>query len=200
VTKLLGVEARIYRVSFSGELTYEINVPAHAGAKLWSALREEGRSFGLEPYGVEALLHLRLEKGFIHVGADTDGTTVPDDIGFGKPASAKQRHYIGRRSLSLPENVRADRLQLIGLAGESGAALPVGSHLRLPGTQEATDGWITSAGHLTTDGKPVGMAMLRAGRSQMNQLVSVYDGGKVVASARVVAPLFYDPSGARMNA
>lgn len=199
-TRLLGNDARIYRVSFSGELTYEINVPAHKGPELWAALLEEGRSFGIEPFGVDALLHLRMEKGFLHVGADTDGTTVPDDVGFGKPAAAKQSHYIGKRSLTLPENVRSDRLQLIGLAGEGAERLPVGSHLRLPGSKEATDGWVTSAGSLSTDGKPVAMALLRAGRSQTGRLVTVHDDGRIVTRARVASPLFYDPSGARMNA
>ena len=199
-TRIFGDKARIYRVSFSGELTYEINVPAHRGHELWAALLEEGREFGIEPFGVDALLHLRMEKGFLHVGADTDGTTVPDDVGFGKPAASKQSHYIGKRSLGLPENVRPDRLQLIGLAGVGAAALPVGSHLRLPWSEKATDGWITSGGNLSTDGRPVAMAMLRkAGRSQMNQIVTVHDGGRVVTNARVVAPMFYDPSGARMN-
>ena len=198
--QLLGSESRIYRVSFSGELTYEINVPAHKGPELWVALLEEGRSFGIQPFGVDALLHMRMEKGFLHVGADTDGTTVPDDVGFGKPAAAKQSHYIGKRSLQLPENLRTDRLQLIGLAGAGAMAIPVGSHLRLPGSVEATDGWITSAGLLSTDSSPVAMAMLRAGRSQMNQIVTVHDNGRVRTTARVVAPVFYDPSGARMNA
>jgi sarcosine oxidase subunit alpha len=200
VTRVLGEETRIYRVSFSGELNYEINIPSHKGPALAAALLEEGRSSGIGLYGVDALLHLRMEKGFLHVGADTDGTTVPDDIGWGKPAAAKTRHYVGKRSLSLPENVRADRLQLIGLAGQAGTALPVGSHLRLTGSGEATDGWITSTGLLSTDGSPVAMAMLRAGRTQMGQTVSVHHEGRVVSSARVVTPLFYDPSGARMNA
>jgi sarcosine oxidase subunit alpha len=199
-TKLLGCEARIYRVSFSGELTYEINVPAHMGRQLWAALLEEGRSFGIEPFGVDALLHARMEKGFLHVGADTDGTTVPDDVGFGKPAASKQSHYIGKRSLTLPENVRADRLQLIGLAGEGTTPLPAGSHLRLPGSSEPTDGWVTSAGSLSTNGTPVAMAMLRTGRSQANKVVTVHNGGEIVTRAQVVAPMFYDPSGARMNA
>jgi sarcosine oxidase subunit alpha len=199
-TRLLGSEARIYRVSFSGELTYEINVPAHNGPNLWAALLEEGHSFGIAPFGVDALLHMRMEKGFLHVGADTDGTTVPDDVGFGKPAASKQIHYIGKRSLTLPEHVRPDRMQLIGLAGVGAAALPVGSHLRLPRSGQPTDGWVTSAGALSTDGKPVALAMLRAGRGQMNQIVTVHEGGRIVTNARVVAPLFYDPSGARMNA
>jgi sarcosine oxidase subunit alpha len=200
VTRLLGCEARIYRVSFSGELTYEINVPSHKGPQLWSALLEEGRAFGIEPYGVDALLHLRMEKGFIHIGADTDGTTVPDDIGWGKPAATKQRHYIGKRSLAVAENVRPDRLQLIGLEAQGAQLLPVGSHLRLSASNEPTDGWITSAGPLSTTGKPVALAKLRAGRSHMNQVVTVYESGRVLTTARVVAPLFYDPAGERMNA
>ena len=199
-TELLGNEARIYRVSFSGELTYEINVPSNKGAVLWTALLEEGRQFGIEPYGVEALLHLRMEKGFLHIGTDTDGTTVPDDVGFGKPAASKQRHYVGKRSLTLPENVRPDRLQLVGLAGEGAAVLPVGSHLRLAASDAPTDGWITSGGLSSTDEMPIALATLRAGRSQMNQVVSVHDGGRIVTRARVVAPMFYDPTGARMNA
>ncbi len=141
-----------------------------------------------------------MEKGFLHVGGDTDGTTVPDDVGFGKPAAAKQRHYIGKRSLSLPENLRADRLQPVGLSGEGARAIPVGSHLRKTASQEVTDGWVTSAGSCSRDGKPVAMALLRAGRSQMDQVVSVHDDGQVVTSARVVGSCFYDPTGARMNA
>jgi sarcosine oxidase, subunit alpha len=199
-TKLLGTDARIYRVSFTGELTYEINVPAHKAPQLWSALLEEGRSFGIQPYGIEALLHLRMEKGFLHIGSDTDGTTVPDDVGFGKPAASKSTHYVGKRSLTLPENVRPDRLQLVGLTGESPTPLPVGSHLRLPGSTEPTDGWITSAGSLSTDGKSVGLAMLRAGRNQLAKSVTVHDGGQIIGTARVATPMFYDPSGARMNA
>jgi sarcosine oxidase, subunit alpha len=200
VTQLLGNEARIYRVSFSGELTYEINVPAHKGASLWASLQEEGDSLAIEPYGVDALLHLRMEKGFLHVGADTDGTTVPDDVGWGKAASTKLRHYVGKRSLTLPENMRPDRLQLVGLMGDGPAALPVGAHLRLPDSQEVTDGWITSAGRSSTDGKSVAMAMLRAGRRQMDQVATVHDDGRIVATATVVKPMFYDPTGARMNA
>jgi sarcosine oxidase subunit alpha len=199
-TRLLGSEARIYRVSFSGELTYEINVNSHRAPALWAALMEEGREFGIGPYGVDALLQLRMEKGFLHLGADTDGTTVPDDVGFGKPAAAKQRHYVGKRSLSLPEYVRSDRLQLVGLRGVGSAGIPIGSHLRLPGSDQATDGWVTSAGLCSTDGAPVALALLRAGRQQTDKVTTVYDAGCVVTTARVVSPVFYDQPGTRMNA
>ena len=198
-TKLLGGSARIYRVSFSGELTYEINVPSDRACELWEVLLSEGRAVGIEPFGVDALLHLRMEKGFLHVGAETDGTTIPNDVGFGKLASSKPSHYIGKRSLSLLDNVRPDRLQLVGLTSMADP-LPIGAHLRLDGSPDATDGWVTSAGALSTNGKSVALAMLRAGRENMSQIVTVHDAGQVVSHARVVAPMFYDPNGDRMNA
>ena len=87
---------------------------------------------------------MRLEKGFLHFGTDTDGSTVPDDVGWGKVAADKSADFIGKRSLLLPENIRADRLQLVGLT--SLAPIIVGSHVRLQGSTQATDGWVTSAG------------------------------------------------------
>src|SRR5262249_25476576 len=136
---VFGFPTRIYRVSFSGELTYEINVPANAAQCVWQALMELGAPEGLQPIGLDALLALRIEKGFLHIGSDTDGTTVREDVGWGKAATSKTRDYIGKRSLSLLENKRPDRLQLVGLRGRP---LVVGSHLRLANSTEPTDGWI----------------------------------------------------------
>ena len=193
--RLMGLPARIYRVSFTGELTFEINVPARAGRRLWEALMHAGRSAGLTPLGMDALLQLRLEKGFLHVGSDTDGTTVPDDVGWGKAAANKKRNYIGKRSLTLPENQRADRWHLIGLAPDSSRRFTIGSHLRLPRSRQATDGWITSAGIATLTNEPVALAMLRGGRGKIGASVDLYDAGSVVGKARVMDPIFYDPSG-----
>jgi sarcosine oxidase subunit alpha len=198
--RILGQPARIYRVSFTGELTYEINVPASAGQRLWDALLEAGKPHDLQPFGLDAMLLMRLEKGFLHIGTDTDGTTVPDDVGWGKVAATKIADFIGKRSLRLPENVRADRLQLVGLVGRVGNAdIIVGSHLRLTGTSEATDGWVTSAGRAVLTGEPIALALLRGGRQRVGEQVSVHDVGHVTHS-RVVNPLFYDAPGDRMNA
>ena len=147
---------------------------------------------------------MRLEKGFLHVGADTDGTTVPDDVGWGKVAAAKSRDFIGKRSLALTENVRPDRLQLVGLqpvgsGGAAAGAIIVGSHLRVPDSREPTDGWVTSAGRSVHSGDPIALAMLRGGRQRIGTEVSVHDAG-TVTRARIVNPPFYDPSGARMSA
>src|SRR6202008_3982323 len=113
--RLEGHECGILRVSFSGERSYEINVPADAATDLWRKLLAAGRALDIAPFGLEALMTMRIEKGFLHVGRDTDGTTVPDDLGFGGAVSRKTVDFIGRRSLSLPENRRADRLQFVGL-------------------------------------------------------------------------------------
>lgn len=196
---LLGHPARIYRVSFTGELTYEINVPASAGPGLWETLMEAGKPLGLQPLGIEALLLMRLEKGFLHIGTDTDGSSVPDDVGWGKVAANKKRDYVGKRSLTLPENLRPDRLQLVGLVSIDGAPLPIGGHLRFLEQASATDGWVTSAGRAVLSGEAIGMALLRGGRAKVGAEVSVHDSGNVTR-ARVVNPPFYDSAGDRMNA
>lgn len=194
--RILGHEARVYRVSFTGELTYEINIRANAAQALWDELLAAGTPHGLQPFGLDALLLMRLEKGYLHVGTDTDGTTVPDDIGWGKVATNKRPDYIGKRSLALPEHRRADRLQLVGLKGNTD--IVVGSHLRVAGSAEATDGWVTSAGQAPLTGEPIALALLRAGRERTGGQVSVHDNG-ATTQATVVIPPFYDPSGERMN-
>lgn len=197
-TRLLGAPARIARISFSGELSYEISVPADAAVTTWEALLQEGRGFDIEPYGLDAVLRLRTEKGYLHVGTDTDGTTVPDDVGWGRIAAAKTRDFIGRRSLALAENCRPDRLQLVGLTAP--APIPIGAHLKAAQSREVTDGWVTSSTTTIGDGRHVALAMLRAGRSQTGATVSVHDSGRVAMHASVVSPVFYDPAGERVNA
>jgi sarcosine oxidase, subunit alpha len=195
--RLLGHSVRIYRVSFTGELTYEINVASGAGQQVWDAIKVAGESHGLQPFGVDALLLMRLEKGFLHIGTDTDGTTVPDDVGWGQVAASKTADFIGKRSLLLAENIRPGRLQLVGLVGD--ANIVVGSHLRMAGSAEATDGWVTSAGRAVLTGEPIALAVLRGGRAQLGAEVRVHDAGKVTR-AKLVNPPFFDLAGDRLNA
>lgn len=197
--RLCGMRARIYRVSFTGELTYEINVPTQQASVLWEALTEAGGE-ELAPLGLDALMLLRLEKGFLHLGSDTDGTTVPDDVGWGKVAANKKADFIGKRSLRLPEYVRSDRLQLVGLLGATPGPFVIGSHLRVKDSQEVTDGWVTSAGTAVLTGESIALAMVRSGRIRIGETVVTFDGGVPVGRARVVNPPFYDASGDRMNA
>jgi sarcosine oxidase subunit alpha len=196
--KLMGMSARIYRVSFTGELTYEISVPAGSAQTLWDALLSAGADAGLQPLGMDALLLMRLEKGFLHIGTDTDGTTVPDDVGWGKVAANKKQDYIGKRSLRLPENVRPDRLQLVGLTAEQ--PLIIGSHLRSKDSSVPTEGWVTSSGMSVESQQPIALALLRQGRARVGTEIDVFDEGARIGRARIVNPPFVDPAGARVNA
>ncbi len=197
--RFAGVPARLYRVSFSGELGYEINVPARYGAALWTELMKVGADFGVTPYGVETVLLLRLEKGYLHVGADTDGTTAPADVGWGDVAARRKGDFIGRRSLARPDNQRADRLQLVGLTDPDGTALVAGAHLRLAGTMEGSDGWVTSAAHSPALGKRIALALLRGGRARLGERVAVHDLDRK-CEALVVPMTFLDAEGKRIHA
>jgi len=223
---LLGLPARIYRVSFTGELTFEINVPSDSGSRIWEALLGAGAAHGLQPFGMDALMRLRLEKANLHIGTDTDGTTIPEDVGWGAVAAKKTSHYIGKRSLTLPAHLNPDRLQLVGLrpvtdAGglewSAGAAalyhsslsadgppgtqpFVIGSHLRLPGSPHASDGWVTSAGLTIFGGVPIALALLRRGRSQDGAEVALFDGGRPVGRAKVIIGVFYDAGAERLHA
>jgi sarcosine oxidase subunit alpha len=197
--RFAGVPARLYRVSFSGELGYEINVPARYGACLWAELLKAGADFGVTPYGVETVLLLRLEKGYLHVGVDTDGTTAPADVGWGEVVAKRKGDFIGKRSLARPENQRADRLQLVGLTDADGDALVAGAHLRLPGTTEGSDGWVTSAAHSPALGKAIALALLRGGRARHGERVAVHDLDRK-CEALVVPMTFLDAEGKRLHA
>ncbi|MGB5132741.1 MAG: sarcosine oxidase subunit alpha family protein [Steroidobacteraceae bacterium] len=190
---------RLYRISFSGELGYEINVPARHGAALWQRLIAEGHDLGVVPYGIESLLLLRLEKGFLHVGVDTDGTTSPADVGWGEVAIRKKSDFIGKRSLTRSDNQRTNRLQLVGLAADDAEVLVAGAHLRLPGTREGSDGWVTSAATSPALGRPIALALLRGGRDCLGETVAVHDLDRR-CSATVVTTPFYDPEGKRLHA
>ena len=112
-----SVEARIFRVSFSGELSYEINVPSDCGKDVWEKVFEAGMEFGLTPYGTETMHVLRAEKGFIIVGQDTDGSMTPVDMGMSWIIS-KNKDCLGKRSLSRSDCIREDRKQFVGLLTE----------------------------------------------------------------------------------
>ncbi len=197
--RFAGARTRLYRASFSGELGYEINVPARYGPALWRELLAAGAPFGVTPYGIETALLLRLEKGYLHVGADTDGTTTPDDAGFGEIAARKEADFIGKRSLRRPDHRRADRPQLVGLAASDAGVLVPGAHLRLPGTTDGSDGWVTSAAVSPTLGRPIALAMLRGGRARVSGPVTIHELDKR-CTATVVAPVSYDPEGRRLHA
>ncbi len=199
VGRFAGAPARLYRVSFSGELGYEINVPARFGAPLWKALLKAGADFGVTPYGFETALLLRLEKGYLHVGVDTDGTTAPGDVGWDAVVARRKGDFIGKRSLLRIDNLRADRLQLVGLTDADPRVLVPGAHLRLSGTTVGSDGWVTSAAHSPAIGKPIALALLRGGRARLGGKVAVHDL-ESKGEATIVSQVFLDPEGKRLHA
>ncbi len=190
-----GAACHIFRVSFSGELSYEINVPAGSATALWRKLLAAGAAHGIAPFGIEALMRMRIEKGYLHVGSDTDGTTVPDDVGFGPVVARKRSDFIGRRALAMPENVRPDRLQFVGLrALDEATPLVAGAHL----VDEGSAGYVTSACRSPSVNSSIGLGLLRRGRARIGEKVRVSDNG-IESAAEVVAPVHYDPEGARFH-
>ncbi len=199
-----GVKARIMRISFSGEMSFEVNVPSHAGAHVWKALMAAGADFHITPYGTEAMHVLRAEKGYIIVGQDTDGSLTPFDLGMGGMV-AKSKDFLGCRSLSRSDTARTDRKQLVGLmTGDSQLVLPEGTQLAdsaQPGPPPvAMIGHVTSSYYSPTLKCSIAMAVVRSGTERMGQKIyaSLVDGRYVPAT--VCSPVFYDPEGKRLHA
>ena len=195
---IAGVEARLTRVSFTGEASYEIAVAWNAGAALWERIIAAGAAFGIAPIGVEAWMVLRTEKGFLHVGTDTDGSTIPPDVGFGPAVAGRIEDFIGKRALSLPVHCRPDRLQLVGVEpAEPDQPLVPGTHL-LDQSQSASMGFITSACDSPTLGRWIGLALVKGGRSRFGQSFTTEDFGRR-GRVRVLKPSHHDPEGLRCH-
>ena len=194
-----GIPVRVARVSFTGELSYEILVDGRRGLELWRAVLAAGTPFGIAPYGTEAMHVLRAEKGFVIVGQDTDGTVTPDDLGMGWIVRKDDSDFVGRRSLRRPDPSRPDRKQLVGLLPDGflseGAQLVEEDTGRIP---MPMIGHVTSSYLSPTLGRPIALAMVERGRSRLGETVyaPLPDG---TISAEIVPPVFYDPEGAKRD-
>jgi sarcosine oxidase, subunit alpha len=194
-----GIPARVARVSFTGELSYEVLVDARRGLELWGALIAAGQPFGLTPYGTEAMHVLRAEKGFVIVGQDTDGTVTPLDLGMGWIVRKDDSDFIGRRSLRRADTARPDRKQLVGLRSEE--LVPEGAQLVEEDTGRVP---MPMIGHVTSSyaspslGGPIALALVERGRERHGQ--TVYAPMPVgTISAEIVPPVFYDAEGTRRD-
>jgi sarcosine oxidase subunit alpha len=198
---LAGIPARVFRVSFTGELSYEINVPAWYGLALWEAVAQAGRAQGITPYGTETMHVLRAEKGFIVAGQDTDGTVTPHDAGLGWAVSTL-KHFVGERSLTRTDTARADRQRLVGLLpADPEAVLAEGAQLVVdPGAAPPVPmvGHVTSSYRSAALERTFALALVEAGRSRIGQTVHVPVGDAVVP-ALVAEPVVFDPEGARRD-
>ncbi|HEX2256156.1 MAG TPA: sarcosine oxidase subunit alpha family protein [Afifellaceae bacterium] len=198
-----GLPARIFRISFTGELQYELNVPWHFGEALWDALMEAGARFDIAPYGTEAMHVLRAEKGFVIVGQDTDGMQTPDDLGLRRMVSTK-KNFIGRRSLSRSDCVRPGRHQLVGLLPENlNMVLPEGSQLVEQGTAGHPPpvpmlGFVTSSYWSPALRRGFCLALVADGRRRHGEVIEAALADRAVP-VTICDPLFYDPEGRRRD-
>ena len=197
-----GTPARVMRVSFTGESSFEINVAADHGQYLWTTLMRAGARYGITPFGTEAMHVLRAEKGFIIAGQETDGTVTPDDLGLGRMVS-RHKDFIGKRSLARPDARREDRKQLVGLLTEDPqTVLPEGAQIVervLPRPPMPMIGHVTSSYFSANLGRSIALALLRRGRDRHGERVALPLPKRTV-SAVVTAPIFYDPDGERTRA
>jgi sarcosine oxidase subunit alpha len=200
-----GIPARICRISFSGELAYEVNVSSWYGLAVWEEIDAIGRSYGITPYGTETMHVLRAEKGYIIVGQDTDGTVTPQDAGMSWVVS-KQKDFVGKRSFSRADTARADRRQLVGLLpSDRRTRLPEGTQLVAPDvpiTPEAGPvpmlGHVTSSYHSPALGRPFALALVANGRSLIGETLIAPVGDDLVP-VEVADPVLYDPEGTKRD-
>lgn len=196
-----GVQARIFRISFTGELAFEINVPARHGLQVWEAFIKAGKAYDLTPYGTETMHVLRAEKGFIIVGQETDGSATPHDLGMSWIVSKKKKDFIGKRSLTRSDTAREGRKQLVGLFTEDPSfVLPEGAHL-VSEVKSAPPmpmiGHVTSSYMSPAMGRSIAMAMLENGANRMGESlhVALMDGS--MQKATVTDFVFFDKKGER---
>jgi len=198
-----GVDARIMRISFSGELAYEINVEANYGRYIWDQVQALGRKWNITPYGTESMHVLRAEKGFIIVGQDTDGSMTPMDVNMSWIlAKDKPFSYIGRRSFTIEALAKDDRFQLVGLlTKDASVVMPEGAHI--VDDNRSSIGYVTSSYFSPVLGRSIALAQLQNGLNKLGDTVIV----KIVQKRQglkeipceVSSSVFYDPNGERLD-
>ena len=201
--KLGGFDARIFRISFSGELSYEIAVPASQGAAFWEKLHELGADLGAQPYGTEALHIMRAEKGFIMIGDETDGTVIPQDLNLNWAISKKKTDFLGKRAQERSDMAREDRWKLVGLETVDGSVIPDGAYAVTDGTnalgQRQMIGRVTSTYYSPTLGKGIAMGLVERGPERMGEVLEFPGTDGRLYRARIVDPVFYDREGEKQN-
>ena len=201
--RICAVPTRLFRVSFTGELGFEVNVPAAYGRSVWEALWAEAQKHGACAYGTEAMHVLRAEKGYIIVGQDTDGTVTPYDLGLDWIIGKAKPDFVGQRSLSRPDLNVANRPQLVGLLTDDSTFVPdMGAQIvpisrPVPGS--AALGFVSSAYDSAVLGRSIVLALVANGRSRLGETVYITRLDGEAKPAAIVSPVFYDPKGERLN-
>lgn len=200
--RICGVPTRLFRVSFTGELGYEVNVPSDYGLAVWEALWANVQNVGGCAYGTEAMHVLRAEKGYIIVGQETDGTVTPDDLGLNWAIGKQKPDFVGKRSLTRPDMVTADRKQLVGLLTADPATVPEEgaqvTHEAALAVGTPALGHVTSAYWSDARARSIALALVAGGRGRIGETLYVPMPGKAIA-VTVTSPVFYDPKGERLD-
>ena len=199
-----GVPARVFRISFTGELSYEVNVQADYALGVWEQIIEAGKEFDLTPYGTETMHVLRAEKGFIIVGQDTDASVTPDDLNMGWCVGrTKPFSWIGKRGMNRDDCLREDRKQLVGLKPVNpNQVLPEGAQLVFDPKQSIP---MQMVGHVTSSymsaamGYSFAMAVVKGGLKRMGERVFAPLADGSLIEAEICSSVFYDPKGDRQN-
>jgi sarcosine oxidase subunit alpha len=201
--RICDVPMRLFRMSFTGERGYEINVPARYGRAVWERLYREGQAYGITPYGTEAMHVLRAEKGHIIVGQDTDGTLTPDDAGLAWAIGKAKPDFVGKRSLTRPDMLKADRKQLVGLlTADANVVLEEGAQIVLDPNQKPP---MKMVGHVTSSywsvalGRSIALAVVEGGRARKGETVHIPMPGSIHAAV-IAGTVFYDPENKRLSA
>jgi sarcosine oxidase subunit alpha len=200
---ICGVPTRLFRVSFTGELGFEVNVPAEYGQAVWEAIWAESQKHGFCAYGTEAMHVLRAEKGYIIVGQETDGTVTPADLGLDWAIGKAKPDFVGKRSLARPDMLKPDRKQLVGLLTvDPAVVLEEGAQITpeaSPVKGTAALGHVTSAYESAALGRSIAMALVAGGRARVGETLYVPMPNAAIA-VTVVEPVFLDREGSRLDA
>jgi sarcosine oxidase subunit alpha len=197
-----GVPTRLFRMSFTGEAGYEINVPADYGRMVWDAVYERGAPMGMCLYGTETMHVLRAEKGYIIVGQDTDGTVTPHDAGLSWAVGKNKTDFVGIRGLKRPDLVAEGRRQLVGLTTkddktvlEEGAQVVADPKQAIP---MKMIGWVSSAYWSENCGRPIAMALVENGHNRMGETLYVPMPDRTI-EVEVTGTVFFDEEGGRIH-
>ncbi|QIB33348.1 sarcosine oxidase subunit alpha [Ancylobacter pratisalsi] len=200
--RICGVPTRLFSVSFTGELGFEVNVPSTYGRGVWEAIFAAGERFGITPYGTETMHVLRAEKGYIIVGQETDGTATPDDVNLGWAVGKAKKDFVGKRSLSRAAFSQPDRKQLVGLlTKDPSVVLEEGAQIvAAPGTPVPVPmlGHVTSSYASATLGRSIALGLVKGGRARIGETLYVPMPERTI-EVEIVEPAFYDPKGERLN-
>jgi sarcosine oxidase subunit alpha len=200
--RILGAPCRLFRVSFTGEIGYEINVPADFGRSVWEAVYARGQAFGITPYGTEAMHVLRAERGFIIVGQETDGTTTLDDVGLAGMIAKTKLDFVGKRSLTRPDLVASGRKQLVGLLTEDPKlVLDEGAQIVADPAQPIPMrmlGHVTSSYWSSNCDRSIALALVADGRDLIGKKLHVTTASGFTTVV-VSAPIFFDAKGERVH-